>query len=77
MDEIIGTMVLFCGTQNPANWLDCDGKVLPIQQNQVLYSLLGNRFGGKESKDFALPKMPKVGEARYIICVGGRYPSQA
>jgi hypothetical protein len=73
--EFMGTLMLFSGATTPTNWLDCDGKVLPIAQNQALYSLLGNRYGGSYPTTFALPKMPKVGDARYIICSAGRFPS--
>lgn len=74
-EELIGTMMLWTDATTPENWMNCDGKILPIQSNQALYSLLGSNFGGDDRTNFALPKMPNVGNARYIICVSGRFPS--
>ena len=41
----------------PRNWAQCDGQLLPINQNQSLYSLLGTTYGGDGRSDFALPDM--------------------
>lgn len=41
----------------PAGWAFCDGQILPINQNQSLYSLLGTTFGGDGETSFALPDM--------------------
>lgn len=40
----------------PRGWAQCDGQILPINQNQSLYSLLGNTYGGNGSS-FALPEL--------------------
>ena len=39
----------------PRGWAFCDGQLLPISQNQALYSLLGTTFGGDGRTSFALP----------------------
>ncbi len=39
----------------PSNWAACDGQVLQINQNQALYALLGNTYGGNGTTTFALP----------------------
>lgn len=39
----------------PRGWALCDGQLLPINQNQALYSLLGTTFGGDGRTNFALP----------------------
>ena len=39
------------------NWAQCDGQILPINQNQSLYSLLGTTYGGDGRTSFALPDM--------------------
>lgn len=39
----------------PKGWAICNGQVLPISQNQSLYSLLGTTFGGDGRTNFALP----------------------
>ncbi|MBL4802109.1 MAG: phage tail protein [Emcibacter sp.] len=41
----------------PLQWALCDGQILPINQNQALYSLLGVAFGGDGKITFALPDM--------------------
>lgn len=39
----------------PRGWALCDGQLLPINQNQALFSLLGTTFGGDGRVNFALP----------------------
>jgi len=41
----------------PKGWALCNGQVLPINQNQALFSLLGTTFGGDGITTFALPDM--------------------
>jgi len=41
----------------PRSWANCDGQILPISQNQSLYSLLGTAFGGDGRTTFGLPDM--------------------
>lgn len=39
----------------PKGWALCDGQLLPINQNQALFALLGTTFGGDGRVNFALP----------------------
>lgn len=39
----------------PKGWAMCNGQLLPINQNQALFSLLGTTFGGNGQTNFALP----------------------
>jgi microcystin-dependent protein len=39
----------------PKGWAFCNGQLLPINQNQALFSLLGTTFGGNGQTNFALP----------------------
>jgi microcystin-dependent protein len=39
----------------PKGWALCNGQLLPINQNQALFSLLGTTFGGNGQTNFALP----------------------
>src|SRR5436190_18535631 len=39
----------------PKGWALCNGQLLPINQNQALFSLLGTTFGGNGQTTFALP----------------------
>jgi microcystin-dependent protein len=41
----------------PRGWAFCDGQILPINQNQSLYSLLGTTYGGEGRTTFALPDL--------------------
>ena len=40
----------------PKGWALCNGQLLPINQNQALFSLLGTTFGGDGRVNFALPR---------------------
>jgi microcystin-dependent protein len=42
---------------NPQGWALCNGQLLPINQNQALFSLLGTTFGGDGRVNFALPDL--------------------
>jgi microcystin-dependent protein len=41
----------------PRGWAFCNGQLLPINQNQALFSLLGTTFGGDGRVNFALPDL--------------------
>lgn len=41
----------------PKGWAFCNGQLLPINQNQALFSLLGTTFGGNGQTNFALPDL--------------------
>jgi microcystin-dependent protein len=41
----------------PKGWAMCNGQLLPINQNQPLFSLLGTTFGGDGRVNFALPDL--------------------
>ena len=41
----------------PRGWALCAGQILPIQQNQALFSLLGTTYGGNGVQNFALPDL--------------------
>lgn len=41
----------------PKGWALCNGQLLPINQNQALFSLLGTVFGGDGRVNFALPDL--------------------
>jgi microcystin-dependent protein len=41
----------------PRNWALCNGQLLPINQNQALFSLLGTTYGGDGRVNFALPDL--------------------
>jgi microcystin-dependent protein len=53
----------------PKGWALCNGQLLPIAQNQALFSLLGTTFGGDGRVNFALPDL----RSRVPIHVGGAH----
>ncbi|MBO0708861.1 MAG: tail fiber protein [Candidatus Dormibacteraeota bacterium] len=54
------------------------GQLLPISQNQALFSLLGTRFGGDGRTTFALPDLRSAAPNGlvYGICTSGIFPSR-
>ncbi|MDF7775189.1 tail fiber protein [Sphingomonas sp. AOB5] len=52
----IGEIRLFPYSRIPQNWLPCDGRLLKANENNALYTLLGNLYGGNYPQ-FALPDL--------------------
>jgi microcystin-dependent protein len=44
----------------PKGWAQCNGQLLPINQNQALFSLLGTTFGGDGRVNFGLPNLQGI-----------------
>ncbi len=57
MDPFIGEIRMFCGSFAPRGWALCNGQLLPISQNQALFSILGTNFGGNGTTTFGLPNL--------------------
>ncbi|GAB2192038.1 phage tail protein [Sessilibacter sp. MAH2] len=85
MQGYVGEIKCFAGTFAPRNWLACKGQQLNIYEYQVLYSIVGNRYGGDGHQTFALPNIaPLLGaetsepydDLNYIICFEGDYPDR-
>ena len=57
MEVYIGEVHLFAFDFAPKNWLPCDGRILPINEYETLFTLLGNTYGGDGRTNFALPKL--------------------
>lgn len=51
----------------PKGWAQCNGQMLPINQNQALFSLLGTTYGGNGQTTFGLPDM----RGKAPVYVGG------
>ncbi|MDX8392524.1 MAG: tail fiber protein [Mariprofundaceae bacterium] len=56
-DPFVGQISLFAGTFAPRGYAFCDGQLMAINQNQALYSLIGNTYGGDGRTTFALPDL--------------------
>ncbi|WP_406700934.1 tail fiber protein [Singulisphaera sp. Ch08] len=57
MEPYIGEIGMVAFNFAPRGWAFCNGQILPINQNQALFSLLGTTFGGNGVTTFALPDM--------------------
>ena len=56
-EPFLSEIRLFSITFAPKGWALCNGQLLPINQNQALFSLLGTTFGGDGRVNFALPDL--------------------
>jgi microcystin-dependent protein len=58
MDYFLGEIRIFPYAAIPkgASWVPCNGQSLPVAQNQALYSLIRNSFGG-DAQNFKLPNL--------------------
>lgn len=66
MEAYIGQIEMFAGNFAPRNWMFCEGQVIAISENQALFSLLGDRYGGDGRATFGLPDM----RGRIPVCQG-------
>ena len=55
MDPYVGEIKMMSFAFAPKGWAQCNGQLLPINQNQALFSLLGTMYGGDGRTTFALP----------------------
>ena len=63
---IMGEVKWFAGNFEPKNWRIANGQLLSVAQNQALFAILGNQFGGTFPQNFALPDL----RGRIVIGTG-------
>lgn len=56
-EPYLGEIRIFPWDWPPKGWAPCDGRLLAIQTNQALFSLLGVQYGGNGTTTFALPDL--------------------
>src|SRR6187399_2808571 len=56
-DPYVGEIRMFGGNFPPMGWAFCDGSILSIAENDVLFSLIGTTYGGDGQTTFALPDL--------------------
>ncbi|MBB6099989.1 microcystin-dependent protein [Deinobacterium chartae] len=56
-EPFISEIRIFTFNFAPKGWATCNGQLLPINQNQALFSLLGTAYGGNGQTNFALPNL--------------------
>jgi microcystin-dependent protein len=75
-DPYLGEIKIVSFNFPPRGWAFCNGQLLPIAQNQALFSLLGTAYGGDGVSTFALPnlgsRMPiHQGQGSAVGTIGG------
>jgi microcystin-dependent protein len=80
-EPYLGEIQTFAFNFCPVGWLPLDGQLLPINQNQALFSLIGTIYGGDGVTTFALPKWGSIftangGALTPCIAVQGVFPSR-
>jgi len=53
----IGEIRMFGGNFAPAGWAFCDGSLMPISENDALFTLIGTTYGGDGQETFGLPDL--------------------
>ncbi|HEY8188705.1 MAG TPA: tail fiber protein [Pyrinomonadaceae bacterium] len=56
-EPFLAEIKIFSFNFAPKGWAMCNGQLLPINQNQALFSLLGTTYGGNGQTNFALPNL--------------------
>ena len=56
-EPFVGEIRMFGGNFAPAGWAFCDGQLIPISENDVLFTLIGTTYGGDGEETFALPNL--------------------
>lgn len=84
-EPFLGELKLMSFNFPPKGWAFCNGQLLPINQNQPLFALLGTMYGGNGQTNFALPNLQgrsafhfgngmalgeRAGEAAHTITMG-------
>jgi microcystin-dependent protein len=65
-EPYIGEIKVFASNFAPRGWAFCDGRLIPIVQNQALFAVLGTTYGGDGVATFALPDL----RSRALIHLG-------
>ena len=65
----VGEIRMFAGNFQPAGWAFCDGRLVPISENETLFNLIGTTYGGDGQSTFALPNL----QSRVPMHVGGTH----
>lgn len=84
-EPFLGEIMFMSSTYCPLDFVEADGRLLPIDENRALFTLIGDRYGGDGRTTFAVPDLRKAivdpgddGEPRRrikaCIAVQGSYP---
>ena len=56
-EPFLGEIKIISWNFPPKGWTFCNGQLLPINQNQALFSILGTTYGGDGRVNFGLPNL--------------------
>jgi microcystin-dependent protein len=65
----VGEIRMFAGNFAPLDWMLCQGQLLAISENDMLFQVIGTTYGGDGQATFALPDL----QSRVPIHTGGSY----
>src|SRR5262245_66496381 len=68
-EPLLGEVKIVSFNFPPRGWAFCNGQLLPINQNQALFAILGTTYGGDGRQTFALPNL----QGRTPIHVGNGF----
>lgn len=57
MDPFVGEIRMFAGNFAPRGWALCNGDLISVRSNTVLFTILGTIYGGDGKNTFALPNL--------------------
>src|ERR1700694_4586120 len=66
-EPFLGEIKIISWNFPPKGWSFCNGQLLPINQNQALFSILGTTYGGDGRVNFGLPNL----QGRMPVHIGG------
>jgi microcystin-dependent protein len=69
-EPFLGEVKIISWNFPPKGWAFCNGQLLPINQNQALFAILGTTYGGNGQTTFALPNL----QGRSPIHFGNGFP---
>src|ERR1700690_2419039 len=72
-EPYLGEIRIFSFAFAPTGWAMANGQILPINQNQALFALLGTTYGGNGTSTFALPNL----QGRVAVSFNNTYPQGA
>ena len=80
-EPFLGEVLIFAGNFCPANWSTMQGQLLPINEYQALFAILGTTYGGDGIHNFALPTAKPIftaNRATFTQCISlfGVFPSR-
>ena len=72
MFPVLGKITLFPYDFEPSNWMYCDGRLLPISDNETLFRSVGTTFGGDGENTFGIPDLTNINPSNCKYCIATR-----